>query len=54
MKKIGLIKDLAAASVVTTTLLSLITGVLVYSKYVFLEKIKIFGESFYRLRRNPI
>ena len=34
-EKIGLIKDLAAASVVTATLLSLITGVLVYSKYVF-------------------
>ena len=33
-EKIGLIKDLAAASVVTATLLSLITGVLVYSKYV--------------------
>ena len=34
-EKIGLIKDLAAASVVTATLLSLITGVLVYTKYVF-------------------
>lgn len=32
-EKIGLIKDLAAASVITATLLSIIVGVLVYSKY---------------------
>lgn len=34
-KKIGLIKDIAAGAVILATLLSIITGVLVYSKYFF-------------------
>ena len=34
-KKIGLIKDIAAGSVILATLLSIIVGVLVYSKYFF-------------------
>ena len=34
-KKIGLIKDIAAGSVILATLLSIITGILVYSKYFF-------------------
>lgn len=34
-KKIGLIKDIAAGAVILATLLSIIVGVLVYSKYFF-------------------
>ncbi|MEN9487254.1 MAG: hypothetical protein RIR56_942 [Bacteroidota bacterium] len=34
-KKIGLIKDIAAGAVILATLLSIITGILVYSKYFF-------------------
>lgn len=34
-EKIGLIKDLAAGSVITATLLSIIVGILVYTKYLF-------------------
>lgn len=34
-KKIGLIKDIAAGAVILATLLSVIVGVLVYSKYFF-------------------
>ena len=34
-KKIGLIKDIAAGSVILATLLSIIVGVLVYRKYFF-------------------
>ena len=34
-KKIGLIKDIAAGSVILATLLSIIVGVLVYNKYFF-------------------
>lgn len=34
-KKIGLIKDIAAGAVILATLLSLVVGFLVYSKYVF-------------------
>lgn len=34
-EKIGLIKDLAAGSVITATLLSITVGILVYSKYIF-------------------
>ena len=34
-KKIGLIKDIAAGTVILATLLSIIVGVLVYSKYFF-------------------
>lgn len=33
-KKIGLIKDVAAGAVILATLLSLVTGVLVYIKYI--------------------
>ena len=34
-KKIGLIKDIAAGAVILATLLSIITGILVYSNYFF-------------------
>ena len=34
-KKIGLIKDISAGAVILATLLSIIVGVLVYSKYFF-------------------
>lgn len=34
-EKIGLIKDIAAAGVITATLLSILVGILVYSKYLF-------------------
>ena len=34
-KKIGLIKDIAAGAVILATFLSIIVGVLVYSKYFF-------------------
>ena len=34
-KKIGIIKDISAGSVILATLLSIIVGVLVYSKYFF-------------------
>ena len=34
-KKIGIIKDIAAGAVILATLLSIIVGVLVYSKYFF-------------------
>ena len=34
-KKIGLIKDISAGAVILATLLSIITGILVYSKYFF-------------------
>ena len=34
-KKIGLVKDIAAGAVILATLLSIITGILVYSKYFF-------------------
>ena len=34
-KKIGLIKDIAAGGVILATLLSIITGILVYSNYFF-------------------
>ena len=34
-KKIGLIKDISAGAVILATLLSIITGVLVYNKYFF-------------------
>lgn len=34
-KKIGLIKDIAAGAVILASLLSIIVGVLVYSKYFF-------------------
>ena len=34
-KKIGLIKDIAAGAVILATFLSIIVGILVYSKYFF-------------------
>ena len=34
-KKIGIIKDISAGAVILATLLSIIVGVLVYSKYFF-------------------
>ena len=34
-KKIGIIKDISAGAVILATLLSIITGILVYSKYFF-------------------
>ncbi len=34
-KKIGLIKDIAAGAVILATLLSVLVGILVYSKYIF-------------------
>lgn len=34
-KKIGLIKDIAAGAVILATLLSILVGILVYSKYIF-------------------
>lgn len=34
-KKIGLVKDIAAGAVILATLLSILVGILVYSKYFF-------------------